>query len=303
MRSILSLFGRLGLFLIIALLAGSGVLVVWAAWIEPDSLRVTEYPLRLLQCPPALAGLRISVIADVHAGAPFIDEDKIRKIVELSNRTHPDLVLLPGDIFVQEVRFGHDLPPEEVAAILAGLKARLGVYAIFGNHDYERDPPKLRRLLAKAGIVLLENTAVSIRHGDAPFWLLGISDATEGHADVNLALQAVTDRAPIIAFTHNPWPFETLPSRISLLVAGHSHGGQIRIPWLSERLMPPALRLPFIAGHYQRTSDLFVSTGIGTTHFALRFRVPPEISVLTLGGPLSTRPPSKIPASAVSIPP
>lgn len=266
-----------------ALALFGSALALDAFWLEPDSLRVSRHDLALQHWPPALAGMKVAVISDLHAGAPYIDRPKIERVVALSNAALPDLVLLTGDIFINDVIGGRPLPPEQTAAALAGLRAPLGVYLVFGNHDHNTDMTRLRTLLAATPIQLMDNRVLRIGSEAASFWLLGLADFISDRSDIEGTLAQITDDAPILAFTHGPDVFPRLPARINLLIAGHTHGGQVRLPLIGRGRVPSAYgRFRFAAGHVVEQTDLFVSTGIGTSHIPVRFRVPPEISLLTL---------------------
>ena len=269
---------------LLAALALTGLaLALDAFWIEPSSLRVTEHDLALKHWPLALAGLRIAVITDLHAGAPYIDLAKIERVVAMTNAAQPDLVLLTGDIFVNAVIGGHPLPPEPIVARLAALQARLGVYLVFGNHEHNTDMQNLRRLLAATPVQFMDNAVRRIDDRGTPFWLIGLADVLSDAPDVRGTLAQVTDDAPVIAFTHGPDLFPTLPARVNLLVAGHTHGGQVLLPVIGRGRVPSVYgHRRFAAGHVVEQTDLFVATGIGTSHIPVRFGVPPEISLLTL---------------------
>jgi len=254
-----------------------------AFWIEPSSLRVTVHEVALKHCAAPLAGMKIAVITDLHAGAPYIDLAKIEHVVEMTNATQPDLVLLAGDIFISSVIGGVVIPPQETVRVLDGLRARLGVYLVFGNHEHNTDMLRLKRLLESTSIQFMDNDVRRIMDGNRPFWLMGLADATSDHPDIAGTLSRVTDDAPIIAFTHTPDVFVQIPPRINLVIAGHTHGGQVMLPIVGRGRVPSAYgRKRFAAGHVVEQTDLFVSTGIGTSHIPIRFRVPPEISLLRL---------------------
>jgi predicted MPP superfamily phosphohydrolase len=254
-----------------------------AFWIEPSSLRVNVHEVALKHCAAPLAGMKIAVITDLHAGAPYIDLAKIERVVEMTNATQPDLVLLAGDIFISSVIGGVAIPPQDTVTVLDGLRARLGVYVVFGNHEHNTDMLRLKRLLESTSIQFMDNDVRRIMDGNQPFWLMGLADATSDHPDIAGTLSRVTDDAPIIAFTHTPDVFVQIPPRINLVIAGHTHGGQVMLPIVGRGRVPSAYgRKRFAAGHVVEQTDLFVSTGIGTSHIPIRFRVPPEISLLRL---------------------
>jgi hypothetical protein len=259
--------------------------LVWGFAIEPATLRVKADTLHLRHWPQPQAGLRIALFADLHPGAPFINEDKIRAVVAMTNATHPDLIAIAGDIFHQNVMGGRTITPEATARILSHLRAPLGVYAVMGNHDHALDTVYLGAQLHAAGIHVIDERAVRIHSGRFQFWMVGFGDLTTGMPNVSLTLSGVTDDAPIIALTHNPDLFPAIPARVNLVLAGHMHGGQVWIPGIGR----PVFWRPdfyhhgrYSVGHVVEQTDLFVTTGIGTSHLPVRFLVPPEISLLTL---------------------
>ncbi|MGH8461916.1 MAG: metallophosphoesterase [Stenotrophobium sp.] len=267
--------------LVLLLIAAIGaVLALQAFWIEPDSLRVNDYDLPLMHWPVSQNGLRIALIGDLHAGAPFIDEAKIDRVVAMANASHPDLILLAGDYLMIGTLFGHYMPPDVIAAHLSHLHAPLGVFAVLGNNDdYDGHRASVLAAFKQNGIVTLENRVQRIRSGRYQFWLAGLSDYSTIGSDPLLVLKGVDDDAPVIALTHDPIVFYRVPPRINVLLAAHTHGGQVRFPLIGA----PALRhSKYVRWHYREKTDMFITTGIGTSNLAVRFGVPPEISVLTL---------------------
>jgi uncharacterized protein len=259
------------------------LLGAWAFWLEPRSLRVREYALAPPGWPRALAGLRVAVLTDLHVGSPFNDLARLRGVVEETNAARPDLVLLTGDLLILGIIGGTYVPPEQIVAELTRLAAPLGIWATLGNHDWWRDGTRMRGALEAAGIRVLENDAARITRGDAAFWLAGISDFWAGGYDVAAALAQVTDDAPIVAMTHNPDVFPEVPARVALLVAGHTHGGQVWLPLVGRPIVPSVYGQRYAAGHVvEGGRHLFVATGIGTSILPVRFMVPPEVSILVL---------------------
>ena len=252
-----------------------------AAWIEPSSLRVSSYSIPL--SAPQLKGLRIAVISDLHGGAPWIDIAKIDRVVSMTNAARPDLVLLTGDYVITGVRGGHHMPIRTIVAHLKGLHAPLGVYAVQGNHDRWEDADLVAGAFRQAGIPDLENRHVMLPTPRNTVALVGIGDRTSGGAEPGLALAGV--RGPALCFTHSPDTFPDLPKTCGLTIAGHTHGGQIRLPLLGRPAVLIASRFgqKYAAGIVREGGKtLFVSTGIGTSWLPLRLGVPPEISLLIL---------------------
>ena len=256
-------------------------LATWAFAIEPGSLRVeqSELPLPGWDRPP----LRIALLADLHVGSPRNGLDKLEEIVERTNASRPDLVLLLGDLVIHEVVGGSFVPPEEIAPVLARLTARHGVWAVLGNHDHWLDAPRVARSLTSAGIPVLEDRSAKIQA--AGFWLAGVSDYWEGAHDIAKALSGVTDDAPVLLFTHNPDIFPDVPPRVTLTLAGHTHGGQVYFPVLGRLVVPSRFGERYAIGHVAEGGrHLFVSPGTGTSILPVRFLVPPEISIVRIVG-------------------
>jgi predicted MPP superfamily phosphohydrolase len=265
-----------------AVIAVSAIaLLAWALVLEPRSLTVREHALQLPRWPQACAGIRVAVVADLHAGAPFVGLDKIDRIVERVAAAHPDLVLLAGDYVIQEIAGGTIVAPEQIAEHLRPLKSP--VYAVLGNHDWWLGGSRVRAALEAAGIPVLVNTHAEIKAGGCRFWLAGIDDDWAGHPDIAGAMAGIPPDEPIVVLTHNPDLFPKIPKSVVLTIAGHTHGGQVCLPFIGRPVVPSLYGQRFAAGHIiEDGKHLFVSTGIGTSIIPVRFRVPPEISLLEL---------------------
>jgi len=227
--------------------------------------------------------LRIAVLSDLHIGSPHVGLDKLRVIVEKTNAENPALVVLLGDFVVGGPGGRHDanfVEPEKTAEELKKLRAPLGVYAVLGNHDWWYDGEHVGRALRDAGIPVLENQAVHVGH----IWLGGIADLWTREPDISGTLGQVTGDDPVVLITHNPDIFPAVPSRVSLTLAAHTHGGQVQLPIVGTVITTS--RLGYNAGEFvERGRHLFVTTGIGTSIMPVRFGVPPEIVILTLSPP------------------
>jgi predicted MPP superfamily phosphohydrolase len=269
--------------ILLALLCCLVFLALWAFVIEPSRLVLRETRITLPSWPASLKGLRIAVISDLHAGSPYITLDKIHRIVETTNAAQPDLILLPGDFVIQGVKGGSFMEPEVMASALHRLRARLGVFATLGNHDWWYNGPRVKKALENVGVTVLENDAAMIDRDGAAIWVAGIGDKWEGNPDIASALAKVGDSAPIIAFTHNPDIFPSIPARVALTIAGHTHGGQVAFPIIGRPIVPSDFGERYAAGHIiEGPKHLFVSTGVGSSILPVRFRVPPEISLLMI---------------------
>lgn len=255
---------------------------LWSLWIEPAGLRVQEVDVPLVW--PYARPLRVAVVSDLHVGAPFHGLARLPSTVDRINATHPDVICIPGDFVTLGVIGGTFTPPEAIARELSRLRAPSGVFAVLGNHDRLFNGPRVRAALVAAGIRVLEDTAVAVATASGPLWVAGVSDFWTGPHDIAGALGAVTDSAaPVLVVTHNPDVFPLMPARVSLTIAGHTHGGQVRLPWIGAPIVPSAYGQRYARGLVvEGGRHLFVSTGIGTSDLPIRLGVPPTIFVLTL---------------------
>lgn len=259
------------------------ILAAWAFWLEPSSLHNATYRLSITNWPAPCAGFRIALLSDLHVGSPFNSLSKLDQAVRLTNAAEPDLVVLAGDYVIHGVIGGTFIEPERIAASLVHLQARYGVYAILGNHDWWYDASRIQRAFEHQAITILENQAVQIEHDDCRFWLVGIGDFTERRDRVDRALAPVPNQQAVVAVTHSPDLFPDLPPRVHLTLAGHTHGGQVNLPFVGRLVVPSRYGQRYAIGHIvERRRHLFVTPGLGTSMLPVRFRVPPEVSILEL---------------------
>ena len=235
-------------------------------------LRVTRRELALGNWP--FDGLRVALIADLHAGAPGIGLRAVERVVAAANAERPDLVALLGDYTDPTVLDGARIAPSLVAERLQALEAP--AFAVLGNHDWLHEGPRMRDALEPTRITLVENRAVEQRPG---LWIAGVSDPTTQTARLDDALRDAPDGAGVLMLSHDPGVFPLVPPRVSLTLSGHTHGGQVYVPllwrlWTSGR---------YRAGHFVEDGrHLYVTSGVGFSRRAVRWRVPSEIAVLTL---------------------
>jgi predicted MPP superfamily phosphohydrolase len=245
---------------------------------------VKKYQIAIPNWPAELNGLKLAIITDLHFGSWKIIPAKVAEVVALTNREEPDLILLLGD-FVSSKKDNNNGNTYNFAQYLAPLSAKLGVYAVLGNHDWWYDGELIHRQLERVQIKVLENSNVQLHYRGRTLWLAGIPDFWTRHPDPVSLLSNIPEQDSIIALTHNPDIFPKVPSRVNLTLAGHTHGGQVAIPFFGPLILPSKYGQRYAKGHIvENGKHLFVSTGIGTSILPIRFLVPPEISILTLTG-------------------
>ncbi len=264
-------------------------------------LVVTRYDLTLPRWPQAAKPLTLAVIADVHAIEPWMNRARIREIVDVTNAQGADIVLLLGD-FMGAIRLrSRLLMPEEWAAELARLTAPLGRYAILGNHDYwwQGGADAVTAGLAGVDIPVLANQARRITSHGHNFWLTGTESILtgprfgfprgaglfHGRDDLAATLAQTDASAPIIHMAHEPDLFPQIPDRVALTLSGHTHGGQVWLPFLGRPMVSSEYGQRYAYGHAREGDrSLVVSGGLGCSHLPVRFGVPPEIVVIRITG-------------------
>jgi uncharacterized protein len=264
----------------------------YAAGVEPNSLIVTSYRLTPPRWPSGQR-LAITVIADLHAGGPNMGLARVRQVVDVASLLNSDLVVLLGDYFATHRFVTEHVSPEAWSGELARLKAPLGVWSILGNHDWWHGIEAVRRALGERKIPILENDAVLLGPPGGKFWLAGLGDQLarrvsrnkfRGVDDLPGTLKRVTSDDPVILLVHEPDIFVNVPERVSLTLAGHTHGAQIRLPLIWPALVPSAYGARFAYGHIvEDDRHMIVSGGLGTSIVPVRLGVPPEILHIELG--------------------
>ena len=246
-------------------------------------LRLVEGTVPVDGLPAGFDGVKILLVTDVHLG-PFLRPAALERVFARLLSLQPDLVLLGGDLMTARI---DEFPAG--AAALRSLRAPLGVFAVLGNHDhYTGQPGRLRDLLAGCGITVLHNASVVLTSSRSPdgqtsrLVLAGIDDLHAGSPDLDAALAQAPPGVPIVLLSHNPDVlFGAARRGVGLVLSGHTHGGQIRIPGLPVLVRMSRYRLD--EGHYvSGGTHLIVSRGLGATGLPLRLFCPPEAALVTL---------------------
>lgn len=260
----------------------------WAFLWEPETLVVR----RVEVVSPAWKGppVRIGVIADIHSGAPHMSRGRLEAIVARMNGERPDVVALVGD-FVG----GHEPSAQrseserrkavEALPALSGLQAPQGVFAVLGNHDWWFDGPAVEQELAKLNIRVLKNSAEEIRREGGAFWVGGLADYESKDRLPSFidTLARVPEGEPVFVMSHWPDAFAVTPEQVALVLAGHSHCGQVNLPVLGRLIHASEGAERWPCGLYEnRGRKLYVTAGVGVSILPVRFNQPPEIALITL---------------------
>lgn len=244
-------------------------------WQRP---RIRRHVVYVDGLPESFDGYRVAQISDLHCG-PFASGLRVTRWVAAVNALGADLVAVTGDLIVS----GSSFVPV-VAAALGGLRARDGVFASMGNHDYFTDGESLVTALERAGLTVLRNQGVDVVRGDGAIHVAGVDDTWTRRADVERALSAWRADMPVVLLAHDPDLFPQAVDRgVALTLSGHTHGGQVGVPLFARKLNLARVMTPFTTGFYQvGSATLYVNRGLGTTGPPVRLGVPPEIAVFTL---------------------
>lgn len=260
-----------------------GLLIFYGFLIEPGRLVVHQQTIQIANWPSELNGLKVAVLSDIHVDNWFVNERKVRTIVERTNQLQPELIVILGDYMSGKGMVKRQVEPRVFAPILKELRAPLGIYSVLGNHDWWYDGERVRQELEQNGIKVLENETAQINARNRSLWLVGLSDLWTRSQRINETVEKVPQGEPIIALAHNPDIFPRLPMHVPLLLAGHTHGGQVRFPFIGTVVQSSDLGDRYSRGHViENNHHLFVTSGIGTSILPVRFGVTPEIVLLTL---------------------
>jgi predicted MPP superfamily phosphohydrolase len=233
----------------------------------------------------------VVVVADLHAGSPQVQPPALRRLAEAVRRAQPELVLFLGDFVDDEVALGEDVTPEAAGRALEPISAPLGVFGLLGNHDWRYGGERVERAMRDAGIEMIENEAVRLDRSGATLWLAIVGDQSSLRADPDHALAEVPADATVIVATHSPDVFPRLPDRVTLTLAGHTHAGQVNLPWLRRLWTPSRFGARYATAVVREGAKaLYAHPGVGTSKLPVRLAAPPELSVLTLRGPRGRRP-------------
>lgn len=262
--------------------AAGAVGSLYGTAIEPSWVDVVPVSLILPRLSPSFHGYRLAQISDIHLG-DWLNRSQLEEVVRRINGESPDAIVITGDFITRQ--------PERSAAdlvsALSGLRARDGVVAVLGNHDYRPTAGIIREVLWSSGIQELGNAVHTLQRGDALLHLAGVDDVWQEQARIELVLGRLPAEGAAVLLAHEPDFADTSAAtgRFSLQVSGHSHGGQVVVPFIGPPQLPPLGR-KYPLGLY-RVGDMlqYTNRGIGMVKPHVRFNCRPEITLFTFLSP------------------
>ncbi len=257
--------------LFISCIITSSTLLAYCLY-EPHTLEITHYTLNI----PELSDIKIIFAADFHI-APN-ETKRLKKIISTINQEHPDIIILGGD-YVNGHKQSSSMPINAIAKNFATFEAPFGIYAVLGNHDNWYGKNDIITALQKHNIRVLDNQNHQLKINNTPLTIIGISDLTTDKPDFIKAFQNAS--APAILITHSPDTFPESP-KTALTLAAHTHGGQIRLPFIGAPIVNSAYGQRYNNGLIsENDKTMIVTKGLGTSLFPIRFNCRPEIVVIT----------------------
>ncbi len=254
---------------------GSYVLAAYGVLWRRLHFVVRERDVTMPGLSPSLDGLRVAHLSDLHLGG-MLSRARALRWIAATNAAKPDLVVLTGDYVTSGVAFH-----EDIAHVIGELRAPLGVFASLGNHDYFGGGEPMITLLRERGVHVLRNQGVVVENNGGALYLAATDDVWTRRADLDKTLHAWDTRMACLLLAHDPDLFVPAAARsVQLTLSGHTHGGQLAIPWLARWLSLSHLAHRFHQGFYHRgEATLYVSPGLGTTGLPLRIGTTPTIAI------------------------
>jgi len=262
-----------------AIAMGAAGLVADGVLLEPRHVVVERKTIAINDLPDAFDGFRICQITDVHHG-PFTGLGFIKEVVEKVNSLNPGLVVLTGDYVDHSSKY---IVP--AVSALCRLKSSNGVLAVLGNHDHWMDANLTQEVFNRYNVPVITNSHKLIEIKDKAICVAGVGDLMEDSQDLKAAFYGVPADIPRILLSHNPDYAESMPAteRVDLVLAGHTHGGQVRMLFSIAPITMSRYGQKYAGGLVRSASgQVYVSRGIGVVGLPVRFNCPPEITIITL---------------------
>ena len=267
------------LFLILAVAAAA--LLAWSYWTAVSEPVVRNARIAVAGWPAGERPLRLMLLSDIHVGGPDMPPARLDRIVGQINRHSPDIVLIAGDLVTDKRLATRYYSHDQAVAPLAALRPRLATIAVLGNHDHWRDAEAARRALARAGVRLLSNRALQV----GPVAVGGLDDDFTERADLPATLAALGKlKGPKLILSHSPDPFADPAPDVFLMLAGHTHCGQVSLPLIGPLSTMSRYGRRYACGLVREGGrTLVVTAGLGTSGIPLRLGAVPDMWLVEIG--------------------
>lgn len=276
MLSMAFLGGKTGAFIVGASLTAA---YYYASRVEPQSVEVKELSLAMPRLTRDFDGYKIALISDIHMDG-WMTLERIRGIIDLLNDQDPDLVAIAGDYVSDTVRYDS----RDLSNALSLIKAKDGVMAVLGNHDYLANEKIVRRLISESGITELANDVYTLKRGESQLHIAGVDDFWQRKARLDLVMEKLPDEGAAVLLAHEPdfADVSAATGRFDLQLSGHSHGGQVQLPFWGPLVWPPYGR-NYASGLYQVDGMIqYTNRGLGMLGPHVRLNCRPEITIINL---------------------
>jgi predicted MPP superfamily phosphohydrolase len=279
-RDFLKLMGVVALDFFLLAIGGVG----YGYLMEPNWFKVETIRLKLPRLSRKFSGLRIAQISDIHMGG-WMNLERLQRVADLVIEEKPDMLLITGDFVI-----GHsaaDISQQSVQDLITGLSrlvTSFPTFAVLGNHDYWTDVETVRHILSSSGITELTNTVFTLQRENESLHLCGVDDIWDGDARLDDVIAQLSDDGSAILLAHEPDFADTSAAteRFDLQLSGHTHGGQVVLPFIGPPILP-YLGRKYPSGLYKVGEMLqYTNRGIGMARLPIRINCPPEITVFIL---------------------
>ncbi len=262
---------KIAIIIILLLIAIS---FIYVRFIATSGFIIKEYNVTSAKLPKGFNGLKVAHLSDIHYAT--VGEEKLNKVVDEINTLKPDIIVFTGDLYDEFYNLTEDMENKIISA-LSRLNAPLGKYAVSGNHDYKYD--RFEDIITKSGFDYLSNeTKLIYYNDDEPIEIIGYPDEREDNPDYNIELSDYFK----IALVHEGDSWDHIKEKVNLTLAGHSHGGQIRLPIIGCMKKVEGSRKYYDEHYTYEDSELYVSYGLGETEYKIRAFNKPSVNMYRL---------------------
>ena len=279
-RDFLKLLGVAALDFFLLAIGGVG----YGFLMEPNQFKVETVRLKLPRLARSFSGLRLAQISDIHMGG-WMNGKRLQRVADLVIDQKPDLLLITGDFLIGDDALTISQQSiQDLILELSRLSSSFPTFAVLGNHDYWTDVETVRHILTSSGTTDLTNAVSTLKRGEDSLHICGVDDIWEGDARLDDVISQLADGGPAILMAHEPDFADTSAAtgRFDLQLSGHTHGGQVVLPFIGPPILPHLGR-KYPSGLYQVGEMIqYTNRGVGMARLPIRINCPPEITLFVL---------------------